>query len=106
MVVKPKDDSHDGVLVQDGTLVWYNECGLIHRNGNPAVIYYDGDQEWWVNDLCHRIDGPAVIYAKGGYEWWINGREITNEVAQWMEDREVTWPWDDATQVEFLLTWA
>lgn len=34
----------------DGTQVWY-EKGYIHREGNPAVIYPDGKEEWWTKGV-------------------------------------------------------
>jgi len=35
-----------------GTKMWYNRDGQLHRTTGPAVIYYDGQKEWWVNGYC------------------------------------------------------
>ena len=47
-----------------------------------------------------------MIGSDGSESWWVNDVDITDKVEQWMREREVTWPWDEATQVEFQLTWA
>ena len=82
---------------------WIND--RLHRLDGPAVIGADGYQEWWINDRLHRLDGPAVIGADGSQQWWICGVLLTNEVTTWMQARRITWPWDEATQMEFALTW-
>ena len=89
---------------KSGVQAWYIN-GLRHRIDGPAVIYANGERQWWVNGKRHRIDGPAIIWSNGQQDWFIHGESLSHEVKKWMEDREVTWPWDDATQVEFLLTW-
>ena len=50
--------------------------GKLHRDGEPAIIWADGSQEWYIDDKLHRDDGPAVIYPNGLQEWWINGNQI------------------------------
>ena len=94
------------VVWADGTQEWYVNDQL-HRTNGPAVIYADGHQEWFIHGLCHRIDGPARIWRNGGVkQWWINGHSLnTGRVEQWMRDRKVNWPFDEATQVEFFLSW-
>lgn len=111
----------------DGTQEWFVN-GRRHREDGPARIWYDGDQQWWVNGelhrtdgpaiddadgqwwvvdgLQHRLDGPSYISPKGIHVWYIQGLQVTTEVEQWMRVREVAWPWDESTQVEFQLTWA
>jgi len=65
----------------------------------------DGTQEWRVNGELHRVDGPAVIRANGTQVWWVHGKSITGEVEQWMISHDITYPWDEDTQIQFLLTW-
>ena len=111
----------------DGTQEW-RVAGQLHRLDNPAVIWASGTQEWWANDQLHRVDGPAVIWADGSQawyvnnqlhrlngpaciwaagiqEWWVNNQNITTQVAAWMKTQAVVWPWDDPTQMQFMLTW-
>ena len=88
-----------------GLQQWYVD-GLRHRYDGPAVIWSDGAQRWYVNGQLHRIDGPAAIDADGHEEWWVNDQQLDREkIEQWMELKEITWPWDELTQAEFLLTW-
>jgi len=67
--------------------------------------YENGRQAWWVNDRRHRTDGPAVIGADGRQAWWVNGENVTRRVVAWMRANRITWPWDDQTQILFVLTW-
>ena len=64
----------------------------------------EGTQRWYVNDQLHRLDGPAYISADGDQEWWVNGQNITSQVNSWMQTQAVVWPWDDQTQMQFILT--
>ena len=89
--------------VEAGVTIWFVD-GQIHKQDGPAMIFPDGDKVWFDHDKKHRIDGPAFIGNNGKHEWWINEVHITEEVNQWMRDRDVSWPWDEETQVEFLLT--
>ena len=41
-------------------IVYYNEYKLQHNEKGPAVEWYDGDKEWWINGMYHRTDGPAI----------------------------------------------
>ena len=74
---------------QDGTKVWRNSEGLIHRDGDlPAKIKSNGWCEWWVNGLRHRDnDLPAQIYSYNFCRWFQNGefikaRECTKKEAE------------------------
>lgn len=39
----------------------------------------------------HCEYGPAVIYADGNQQWWVNGKRITEEVEQWFEECNLTY---------------
>ena len=104
---------------------WYIN-GKRHRVDGPAIIWKCGDQEWFVNGYRHREDGPAVIRLNGNNEWWVNGKRhredgpaikwdgkheyyvndknITKEVLKWMQTHAITWPWNEETQAQFVLT--
>ena len=81
---------------------WVND--QLHRPDGPAVISAYGPQAWYVNGQRHRLDGPAVIWANGDQERWVNDQNITTQVEAWMQTQAVTWPWDDQTQMQFILT--
>ena len=102
-----KTNSFDGI---QQTQQWRNARGKLHRTDGPAIIYADGDQEWWVNGKPHRTDGPAVIYANGTKLWYINGNNITEELNQWMKNRGCYWsennPWNEDIKIEFLLVFS
>ena len=36
----------------------------------------DGIEYWYLNKKKHRTNGPAVIYINGDKEYWINGKQI------------------------------
>jgi len=46
----------------------------IHREDGPAIEYYNGSKEWYINGKPHREDGPAKEYSNGSKEWYINGK--------------------------------
>ena len=62
-----------------GTKYWRNERRYLHREDGPAVIWPNGNKEWWLNGNRHREDGPAVECADGGKEWWLNGVQHRND---------------------------
>ena len=105
-MVDGKYHREDGpaIIWADGTQVWCAD-GKYHRAAGPSIIWADGTQVWCANGPLHRIDGPAVIRADDTQEWWINGKNISGKVEQWMELKKISWPFDELTQVEFLLSW-
>ena len=114
------------VIWSTGTQEWWVN-GQRHRIDGPAVIWSTGTQEWLVNGQRHRIDGPALIWTEDDREEWyingklhredgpavirddihnyyINGENITKEVLKWMRTQDITWPWDEESQTQFILT--
>lgn len=43
--------------------------GRLHRQDGPAVIYDDGNYEWYCHGQVHRDNGPAVKH-DGKHEWY------------------------------------
>ena len=60
------------LIDSNGTLIWCNDKGKLHRLDGPAYIDADGGQEWWFNDNRHRLDGPAYIDADHGRNFIMN----------------------------------
>ncbi len=57
-----------------GNIFYYNKKGKYHNDNGPAVIWTNGDKEWYMNGIRHRIDGPAIEWEIECYvEWWFNG---------------------------------
>lgn len=54
--------------------MYFNEEGLVHRVGEPALEHKNGVKEWWVKGKSHRLDGPA-IESPNGNSWWVNNIE-------------------------------
>jgi len=77
-----------------GNKFWYVNNRL-HRTDGPALVLADGTQVWYVNDQLHRTSGPAIIWANGTQEWFIDDKDITKEVAKWMNERNISWPFSD-----------
>lgn len=57
---------------EDGTVLYYNSEGKLHRETGPAAVYDDGLQQYWLNGKIHRDDGPAMIWPDGRQQYWIN----------------------------------
>jgi antitoxin component YwqK of YwqJK toxin-antitoxin module len=47
--------------------------GMIHRNGNPAVIYECGLEKWYFNGELHREWDPAIVHRGHIKKWYKNG---------------------------------
>ena len=55
----------------DGGEYWRNSKGVLHREGDqPAYICPNGYKSYYINGKRHRESGPAVIYADGEVEYW------------------------------------
>ena len=64
----------------DGTKIWLNNDGQLHRLEGPVSIWANGEV-WYQNDKRHRLDGPAVEFANGTSSYWINDQQLTK--AEW-----------------------
>ena len=53
---------------------YYNNSGRLHREEGPAVIWPNGECEWYRNGLRHRDNGPAIEWPDGSKEWYQNGQ--------------------------------
>ena len=63
---------------KNGDEYWELPNGKMHREVGPAIVYLDGDKEWWINGKLHREDGPAVKQ-KNVENWYLNDVEYTEE---------------------------
>jgi len=64
--------------IDDGyTVETFNEAGELHSfDGNPAIKYKSGGEEWYERNLLHRLDGPATILCDGEEFWYYEGTHI------------------------------
>lgn len=56
-----------------------------HRDNGPALkgLYA---YEWWHHGKVHRLDGPAIEYYDGRKEWWVNNWPVTSTIKPWAEE--------------------
>jgi len=50
-----------------------------HNPYAPAYIDLAGYKVYYIEGKIHRLDGPAVMWANGEEEYWINGEELSKE---------------------------
>jgi hypothetical protein len=50
------EQSDGSWLHNDGDVYWYNELGETHRDDGPAIIYDDGEVEWYLNDEEYTLE--------------------------------------------------
>ncbi|MEI8270354.1 MAG: hypothetical protein WCG45_03210 [bacterium] len=62
------------VEYENGTKEYYNFRNFLHRENEPAVVYSNGDEEWWFMGERHRINGPAVVI--GNKRYWFHYGEF------------------------------
>ena len=60
------------VINKYGSIFYYNENGLLHREDGPAIEDSNGLKDWYKNGKLHREDGSAVEYPNGKKEYWYN----------------------------------
>jgi hypothetical protein len=58
---------------------------ILHRLDGPAVIYTNGDKEWFFMGMRHRIGGPAIEYIDGYKEWWIENEGFDSRQSYYRE---------------------
>jgi len=64
---------------------------------------HDGTEKWWDEyGRIHRLDGPAINYCGEHADWYINGNRLWF-VDEWVEENNLTIPFDEPTQMLFLM---
>jgi len=61
--------------------------GKHHREDGPAMIFANGDEEWFINGLLHREGGPAVNY-KREQTYYKNGQMHREDGPAFFKKRE------------------
>lgn len=75
--------------VQTNSTTWYKD-GVIHKEGEPAVVFTDSEIQWVEHGIFHRFEGPAIQFAGPSTPivqlldfskglWYIRGRHISEE---------------------------
>ena len=68
------------------------------------IQFIDNSQVWKLDGKFHRLDGPAVIDSDGRHAWYVNGIHVSNEVRAWMKTNNITLPFTEEEQAQFILT--
>jgi hypothetical protein len=63
---------------------WYQYDELHRDNDLPALIYYDGSQEWYQHGKIIRYNGPAII-ERDTILWWSCDGTSLSEKEYWIE---------------------
>ena len=69
---KYKNNYNDTWYCKKDTDIWHNPYG-------PALINKGGCKSYWIEDKYHRLDGPAVIWPDGEEEYYINSEKLSKE---------------------------
>ena len=64
---------------QNGSTIYRNQQGKIHRVLGPAVINRRGDKFWYINGQSHRLDGPGAEWIDGTNWWYLFGVRMTED---------------------------
>jgi hypothetical protein len=70
-----KCQSWNGLTTYKRAIVWFLN-NSIHRVNGAAILYENGDEEWYYKGLRHRLNGPSILRKwEGGYyaEWYNKG---------------------------------
>ena len=86
----------DGPAVEwwDGSKEWYLN-GKLHREDGPAVEWWDGYKAWYLNGERHREDGPAIEWNDGDKSWYLNGVYHTEEQFKKKTSKEIVLTMDE-----------
>ena len=89
---------------QNGDEFWMLPNGDFHKEDGPALVYLDGDKEWWINGKLHRKNGPAVEINNGDEEWWLDGKLHREDGPAVLQKNIENWFLNDVeyTEEEFL----
>jgi hypothetical protein len=71
---KIERDGDPAIIFSNGDQLWY-EAGELNRTDGPAVEKSNGDKEWFLKGQRTRSDGPAIELADGSEEWWTDGQQ-------------------------------
>ncbi len=67
------------MIAIDGTIRYYDDFGMYHRENGPAVICDSGSKFYYKHGKQHRTDGPAQIMDNGRFEYWIDGTKLSED---------------------------
>jgi len=66
------NDDKPAIIYANGEMEWWQH-GKRHRIGGPAIRNWEC-LEWYENGKRHCANGPAIMWANGDMEWWFDGK--------------------------------
>lgn len=67
------------LIIDNEGAMFYRFNDIPHREGGPAIIGQNEFKNWCILGYSTRFDGPAVIYEDGDEEYWIDDKKISIE---------------------------
>lgn len=55
----------------------------------PELVTMNGIKIWMLNGEIHCVDEPAVVYPDGKEKWFIHDNDITKSVEKFMQECNV-----------------
>lgn len=74
-----------------------------YLEGKWHLIWSDDSQFicWLQRGLYHRLDGPAIVSPR--LQWYVEGKDITEEVNEWLRESKSMIPFTPEEKFQFLL---
>ena len=64
---------------------------IFNNDNGPALLWKQGQAEYWLDGILHRLDGPA-IYDRNSETYVINGVYVTKEEFDyWIKNNGTEW---------------
>jgi hypothetical protein len=83
---KKEKENFTGIVKHEDSTIEYLKNGKYHREDGPAVIWFDGLQDWFYEGKPHNLNGPAVIWPGGREEYYVYGTLTTKEAVDFLRD--------------------
>ena len=78
--IKSEYDDLDKYENKHGNILYYKKnTSIVHNPYGPAFVTKTGVKRYYIENKLHRLDGFAIIYCNGEGEYWINGEELSKE---------------------------
>lgn len=75
-------------ISQFGSKFWHYGFDF-DRAHHPAIVYIDGQQEWYKHGKRHRTDGPAVLFTDGKGEYWVDDQKLSEYEVMFVANNSV-----------------
>lgn len=70
----------------DGTKIWYDEEGFVHRDDDQPAYISPRYQKWFKHGKSHRVNGPAVLNTENDREeYYLNDKQLPRD--EWEQER-------------------